>query len=63
MSWFLIVAFAGSAQVLPVADRATCEELRGAVLSMYGRGSALVDVRCVVSPGDSFQPATPAKKR
>lgn len=53
MSWFLLILFAGNAQFFPVSNKAQCEELKLAVLASYGKGTALVDVRCVSTNGDT----------
>jgi hypothetical protein len=46
MSWFLIIVLAANVQVIPVASRAQCDAIRAELLNAYGKGSALLDVRC-----------------
>ncbi len=47
MKWFLVILFTGSATVEPMPGKLECEELRSVVQAVYGKASALVDVRCV----------------
>ena len=47
MKWFLLVLFTGSATLEPTPGKLECEELRAVVQSVYGKASALVDVRCI----------------
>lgn len=51
LTWYLIVMLAGSVTVQHVDSKAQCDDLRQVILASYGRGSALVDVRCVSVDG------------
>ena len=45
-TWFLLIFFVGSMEVVPVPSKIACDELRNIVLSSYGRAAALVDAKC-----------------
>ena len=47
MSWYLLVLFATSAQVIHVEGKAQCEALRAEFVQSYGKGTAFLDARCV----------------
>lgn len=49
--WFLVVMLAGSVTIERVDSKAQCDDLRQIILGSYGKGSALVDVRCVSVDG------------
>ena len=62
MTWFLLAMFATSVTVIPVASKAQCELLRAEILNGYGRGSGLVDVRCIASSDQSPATASPPRR-
>ncbi|MCC7325572.1 MAG: hypothetical protein IT521_02040 [Burkholderiales bacterium] len=52
-TWFLILIFAGNAQVIALPDRVSCETLKSEIVAAYGKGSSFQNAVCTTVPGST----------